>query len=40
MASYASQQYEGIITCDDNNANILRRPTPFLEEKPIRFHKK
>lgn len=33
MASYASQKYEGIITCDDDSKNILRTPTPFLSEE-------
>lgn len=33
MSSYASQKYEGIITCDADDNNILRKPTLFLEEK-------
>jgi len=33
MASYASQNYEGIVTCDDDNKNILRTPTAFLAEE-------
>jgi peptide deformylase len=33
MASYASQKYEGILTCDDDHENILHTPTPFLEKK-------
>ncbi|MBA3814187.1 MAG: peptide deformylase [Alphaproteobacteria bacterium] len=33
MASYASQKYEGILTCDDDEENILRTPTSFLDRK-------
>lgn len=33
MTRYASQKYEGILTCDDDSENILRTPTSFLNEK-------
>lgn len=33
MASYASQKYEGIVISDDDEENILRKPTLFLDEK-------
>lgn len=33
MASDAPQKYEGILTCDDDEDNILRTPTRFLDEK-------
>lgn len=33
MAGYASQKYEGLITCDDDSDNILRKPTPFLDQE-------
>ncbi len=30
MTINASHKYEGIVTCDEDNENILRRPTSFL----------
>jgi len=33
MASYASQKYEEIVTCDGDLTHILRKPVPFLTEK-------
>lgn len=33
MGGYASQKYEGIVTCDDDNENILRTPTSFLKDE-------
>lgn len=32
MASYASQKYEDIITCDEDVTNVLRTPAPFIGE--------
>lgn len=32
MASYASQKYEEIVTCDEDLTNILRTPAPFIGE--------
>jgi peptide deformylase len=33
MAGYASEKYEGILTYDDDDENILRSPTSFLDKK-------
>lgn len=33
MASYASQKYEGILTCEDDEALTLRHSTSFLAEE-------
>lgn len=33
MASFASRQYEAIVTCDDDEAHILRKPTGLLPEE-------
>lgn len=33
MTSFASQVYEAIVTCENDDKNILRSPTSFLEEK-------
>lgn len=33
MTSFASQPYEGVVSCDDDADNILRSSTPFLDEK-------
>lgn len=32
MTSYASQKYEGIVTCDEDKENILHTPTAFLND--------
>lgn len=33
MSSFASQAYEGVVTCDNDAENILRTHTSFLDEK-------
>lgn len=33
MASYASQKYEGIVTCDEDPTRVLRRPLEPIKEE-------
>ncbi len=35
MSSYASKKYEGILTCDDDPGEILRKPCPLMRSDEL-----